>query len=49
MRNTDSLRRPLQLGGYFFTEGYLKLVGNLRYYLSQDIKFVASEQSKHYD
>lgn len=37
------------IGGYFFTDDYLKFVGNLKYYLSLDIKFVAPEQSKHYD
>lgn len=36
------------IGTYFFAEDFLKFAERLEYYVSQEIRFIKKEQSKHY-
>lgn len=37
------------VGLMFFADEYIKFVGNLEYYLSQDLRFIPKKDSKYYD
>ena len=36
------------IGLYFFADDYIKFVKNLRYYISLDLRFISSKDSKYY-
>ena len=37
------------VGMYFFAEDYVKLIQNLQYYMSTELKMISAEQSRHAD
>lgn len=37
------------IGLYIWADDYIKMIGNLKYYFSNELKFIQPEKSKHFD